>query len=67
MEFKVNKACEVAFQCCKDEISKNIMLTYYNPKAFMTFPTDASKRGLGAVLMQNSTLVMFCIQSTEWK
>ena len=30
MEFKVNKACEVAFQCCKEEISRNITLPYYN-------------------------------------
>ena len=59
MEFKVNKACEFAFQCCKEEISKNIMLPYYNPKASMTLQTDASKRGLGAVLLQNSTPVMF--------
>ena len=34
MEFRLNKACEVAFQCCKEEISKNITLSYYNPKAF---------------------------------
>ena len=59
MEFKVNKTCEVAFQLCKEEISKNITLPYYNPKASMTLQTNASKRGLGAVLMQNSKPVMF--------
>ena len=59
MEFEVNKACKVAFQCCKEEISKRITLPYYNPKASMTLQTDASKRGLGAVLKQNSTPVMF--------
>ena len=59
MKFKVKKACEIAFQCCKEEISKNIMLPYYNPKASTTLQTYASKRGLGAVLLQNSTPVMF--------
>ena len=59
IEFEVNKACKVPLQCCKQEISKNIMLPYYNPKASITLQTDTSKRGLGAVLMQNSTPVMF--------
>ena len=59
MEFKLTKVCEVAFQCCKDEISKNITLSYYNPKTSMILLTDTSKKGLGAVLLQNSTPVMF--------
>ena len=59
MEFKVSNACAVAFQCCKEEISKTITLPYYNPKASMILQTDASKTGLGAVLLQNSTPVMF--------
>ena len=59
MEFKLTKACEVAFQCCKEEISKNITLPYFNPKASTILQTDASKKGLGAVLLQNSKPVMF--------
>ena len=59
MEFKLTRACEVAFQCCKEEISKNITLPYFNPKASMILQTDASKKGLGAVLLQNSKPVMF--------
>ena len=59
MEFQVDIACEVAFQCCKEEISKNIRLPYYNPRTSMILQTDASKKGLGAVLLQNSTPVMF--------
>ena len=31
MEFKLTKACEFAFQCCKEEMSKNITLPYFNP------------------------------------
>ena len=59
MEFKLTRACKVAFQHCKEEISKNIMLPYYNPKASMILQTDVSKRGLGTVLIQNSTPVVF--------
>ena len=54
MEFKLTKACKVSFQQCKEKNSKNIILPYYNPKASMILQTDASKRGLGAVLLQNS-------------
>ena len=38
---------------------QNITLPYYNPKASTILQTDASKKGLGAVLLQNSTPVMF--------
>ena len=77
MEFKLTKACEVAFQHCKEEISKNITLPYYNPKTSTILQTDASKKGLGAVLLQNSTPVMFAsraltgsernYQNLEWE
>ena len=59
MEFQLTRACEITFQCCKEEISKNITLPYYNSKSLSILQTDASKRGLGAVLLQNSTSVMF--------
>ena len=59
MEFRLTKACEVAFQCCKEEISKNITLPYYNPKGSMILHTDTLNKGLGAVLLQNSKPVMF--------
>ena len=59
VEFQLTQACEIAFQCCKEEISKNITLPYYNPKSLAILQRDASKSGLGAVLLQNSTLVMF--------
>ena len=59
MEFKLTKACEVAFQCCKEEISKNITLPYYKPKASTILQTDASKKGLRTVIIQNSNPVMF--------
>ena len=37
----------------------HIMLPYYNPKSLTILQIDASKGGLGAVLLQNSTPVMF--------
>ena len=59
VEFQLTEACKVAFQHCKEEISRNITLPYFNPKAPTILQTDTSKKGLGAVLLQNSTLVMF--------
>ena len=35
MEFKLIKACEVVFQCYKEEMSKNVTLPYFNPKNSM--------------------------------
>ena len=43
----------------KEEISKNVTLPYFNPKSETTLQTDASKKGLGAVILQNSKPVMF--------
>ena len=40
-------------------ISKNITCPYYNPKACMILQTHASKKRLGAVLLQNFKPVMF--------
>ena len=54
-----SKSCEVAFQHCKEEISKNFTLPYFNPKASTILQIDASKKGLGAVILQNSKPVMF--------
>ena len=67
MEFKLTKACEVAFQCCKEEISKNITCPYYNPKASTILQTDASKKKV-----RNCTSTEFhtsdvCIHGIDWK
>ena len=58
VEFQLTQACEIAFQCCKEENSKNITLPYFNPRSPTILQTDASRRGLGAVLLQNSNPVM---------
>ena len=59
VEFELNQTVHVAFSRTKEEISKNVTLPYFNPNSSMTLQTDASKKGLGAVLLQNSKPVMF--------
>ena len=59
MEFELTKSVQVAFSKTKEEISKNVTLPYFNPKSDTTLQTDSSKKGLGAVILQNSKPVMF--------
>ena len=58
-EFELNESVHVAFSRTKEEISKNVTLPYFNPKSATTLQTDASKKGLGAVILQDSRPVMF--------
>ena len=59
MEFELTESVHVVFSLTKEEISKNITLPYFNPKSATTLQTDASRKGLGAVLLQKSKPVMF--------
>ena len=59
MEFELNESVCVAFSRTKEEISKNVTLPYFNPKSATTLQTDASKKSLGAVILQDSKPVMF--------
>ena len=59
MEFELTESVHVAFLLTKEEISKNFTLPYFNPNCSTTLQTNASKKGLGAVLLQNSQPVMF--------
>ena len=59
MEFELNESIHVAFSRTKEEISKNVTLPYFNPRSATTLQTDASKKGLGAVILQDSRPVMF--------
>ena len=59
MEFDLTDSVHVAFSRTKEEISRKITLPYFNPNSSTTLQTDASKKGLGAVLLQNSKPVMF--------
>ena len=58
-EFVLTNSVRVAFNKTKEEISRKVILPYFNPKASTTLQTGASKQGLGAVLLQNSKPVMF--------
>ena len=58
-EFELTNSVHVAFSRTKEEISKNMTLPYFNPKISTTLQTDASKKGLGAVILQDARPVMF--------
>ena len=53
-EFELTNSVHVAFSRTKEEISKNVTLPYFNPKSSTTLQTDASKKGLGAVILQDT-------------
>ena len=59
MEFELTESVCVAFSRTKEEISKNVTLPYFNPRSATTLQTDVSKKGLGAVILQDSRPVMF--------
>ena len=59
MEFELTESVCIAFSRTKEEISKNVTLPYFSSNSSTTLQTDASKKGLGAVLLQNSKPVMF--------
>ena len=59
VDFELTKSVCVTFSRTREEILRNITLPYFNPSSSTTLQTDASKKGLGAVLLQNSKPVMF--------
>ena len=63
IEFELTNSVHVAFSRTKEEISKNVTLPYFNPRSATTLQTDASKKGLGAVILQDSRPVMFVSQA----
>ena len=63
VEFELTESVCVAFSRTKEEISKNVTLPYFNPKSGTTLQTDASKKGLEAVILQDSRPVMFASQA----
>ena len=59
MEFQLTRSVRVAFYKIKEEIAQNVTLPYFNPRSDTTLQTDASKKGLGAVILQDSKPIMF--------
>ena len=60
-EFQLTKSVRGAFLKTKEEISKHVTLPYFNPRSDTTLQTDASKKGLGAVILQDSKPRHVCI------
>ena len=67
-DYKPKSEHHKSFDAIKRELSTNIVLPYYNPTWHTTLQTDSSKKGLRAVLIQNSTPIYFAsraISTTE--
>ena len=68
MEFELTESVCVAFFIDKrEEISKNVTLPYFNPESVTTLQTDASKKGLGAVLLHKFQTSHVCVKGIDWK
>ena len=48
-----------AFDAIKEELTKTPVLAYFNPKSEHVIQTDASLKGLGAVLLQEGRPVIY--------
>ena len=67
-DYKLKSEHHKSFDAIKRELSTNIVLPYYDPTSHTTLQTDSSKKGLGAVLIQNGTPIYFMsrvISTTE--
>ena len=62
-DYKPEKTHMENFQRLKMEISNMEALPYFNTSAETTLLTDASKKGLGACLMQNGKVVCYASRS----
>ena len=62
-DYKPEKTHMENFQRLKMEISNMEALPYFNTSAETTLQTDASKKGLGACLMQNGKVVCYASRS----
>ena len=58
-DYKPKSEHHKSFDAIKRELSTNIVLSYYDPTSHTTLQTDSSKKGLGAVLIQNDTPIYF--------
>ena len=51
--------CVWLFSRQRRKFPRNVTLPYFNPRSDTTLQTNASKKGLGAVILQDSKPVMF--------
>ena len=59
VEFVWNESNDEAFQKIKDVLTDSPVLAYFNPKLDVTLQVDASKYGLGAMLLQEGRPVSY--------
>ena len=62
-EFQLTKSVHAAPLKTKEETPKNVTLPHFNPRSDTMLQTDASKKGLGAVILQDSKPVMFALRA----
>ena len=58
-DYKPESEYYQSFNAIKKELSTQIVLPYYDPASHTTLKTDSSKKGLGAILIQNGTPIYF--------
>ena len=59
MEWTWDFSHQEAFDAIKEELSRTPVLAYFDRKAEHVIQTDASMKGLGAVLLQEGKLVIY--------
>ncbi|KAL9964953.1 hypothetical protein ACROYT_G028670 [Oculina patagonica] len=62
-QFQWSLAHQDAFEKVKDSVSNEVTLTYFDPRKEIILQVDASLKGLGATLMQESKPVAFASKS----
>ena len=59
MELSWDSSHKVAFDAIKEKLTRTPVLSFFNPKADHVIQTDASMKGLGAVLLQQGRRVVY--------
>ena len=59
VEWSWDSTHQDAFDAIKEELTKTTVLAYFNPKSEHIIQTDASLKGLGAVLLQDGRPVIY--------
>ena len=59
MEWTWDSTHQDAFYAIKEKFMKTPVLAYFNPKSEQLIQTDASLKGLGAMLLQDGRPVMY--------
>ena len=63
VHYKITEEMKTAFHRIKEEFRKKIILPYFNKEADTVLQTDASKKGFGAVLIQDGNPIYYTSRS----